>query len=910
MAKVQTLQTTWSGGELSPRLDGRPDLKKFSQGARVVENFLVMPHGGVRKRSGTKFVIEQPATSDVAMTTFQYSTEQSYVLLFGHNYVWFFRDGGIITDSPLTITGVTRGATTTITSNSHGLSNGQRVFLSAIGGTVELNNRWFIVANKTANTFEIQNASSVAINSSGYTAYTSGGTASRIIELTTTYTSSQVQELQFAQSADTLYIVHKDHPLRKLQRSSHTSWTLSTPSITTGPFRTVNGDRTLKIVPSFASATITNITQANPAVVTTSATHAFTNGQYVTITGVVGMTEVNTLSFIVANATATTFELQSTDSTGFTAYASGGTATLSPSAFGTHIVGAVCTLTATGGHTPFTSTMVGSLMRLSEEGASSGYQAAPVGNAGIPIAVGDVYTNSGKVYGISATTIANWQPINRVPSHDSGTIRVYNGSVSIGTYFDSAFLHPTYCVVEITGYTSSTVVTARIVRYHMPKSIVDSGTSFWEEGAWSERRGYPRAIAFYEQRLFLAGGESDPTVVWSSRSGAYENFEDGSQDSDALVYRVPGRSADVIRWLHAGRVLTAGSSFGEFAFASSSQNQALTPSNVKASAQTSFGSSSCLPLPMGQAVLYPQRNGNASNPAKKLREFQYRYDQDAFGSTDLTVFSEHIFGDGITRLAYQTEPDSIIWALRNDGTLAACTYERQQEVVAWHRHELGGTSAAVKAIAVMPSDDGDVLWMSVQRTIGGSTVRYIEYMVPTFKDDDDKADAKILDCHATYSGASSSTITGLWLLAGEAVTILNNGSVETGTVSAAGTLTLARATTKAHIGYAYTATVESEDLEAGAQAGTAQSRAKRISQIYLRVLNSLGGSAGPDTSNQKTLLYRRPSDPMGTSAPLTSGFIELDFPGGWERFARVRVEHDEPLPFHLTSMVVEISTTG
>lgn len=901
--KVNALQTSWSGGELSPRLDGRPDLKKFSQGARVLENMLVMPHGGVRKRSGTKFVIKQKAATDVALVPFQFSTEQSYILAFGDNYIWFFKDGGIITHAGVSITNITQASPAVVTANSHGFSNGDYVLIQSVGGMTELNNRWFVVAGATANTFELTGE-----NSTGYVAYTAGGTAAEIVEITTDYSADEVLDLQFASSADTLFIVHKDHFPQKLQRSSHTVWTLSEPDITTGPFRTVNASRTDKLVVSVNTATITGITQANPAVVTATA-HGFTNGDAVTITGVVGMTEVNGNSYTVANATANTFELSGTNSTGFTAYASGGSVTLAKTAFGTYIVGQTVTLTATGAHTPFTSTMVGALIRLSEEGATSGYISAPVGDGSTTMVNGQIYTNNGLVYGVSGATSPNWSPFNRVPSHDSGIVRVTGMGSSVYT-FDANFLHPTYCVLEITGYTSSTVITAEIVRYQMPKSIIDNGTSFFEEGAWSERRGYPRAVTFYEQRLFMAGVEGDPSVVWGSRTGAYENFEDGSNDGDALVYRVAAKSSDVIRWLKDSRVLTAGSSFGEFAFASSSQNQALTPSNVKATQQTNYGTSSCHPVQINQAVLYPQRRGAADNAAKKLREFQYRYDQDAFGSTDLTVFSEHIFGPGISRLAYQTEPDSIIWACRTDGELPGCTYERLQEVVAWHRHALGGAGAAVKTIGVIPGEDGDELWMSVARTIAGGTERYIEVMAPTFKDDADKEDAKLLDAHLTYEGSSTTTISGLWHLRGETIKILNNGNVETATVTSGGRLTLSRASTKAHIGHGYTGIIESEDIEAGAQAGTAQTRAKRISQIYILALNSLGGSAGPDADNLKPLYYRTASQPMGSSPPLFSGHVALDFPGGWDRVARVRIEHDDPLPFHVTSLVAELNTVG
>lgn len=826
--KVTTIQTNGTGGELSPRLEGRVDIAKFKNGLRVLENATVLPHGGMRKRSGFKYVVAQKnETDDVYFVPFQYNTEQSYMLVFGPSYVWFMKDRGIITFTASTISFVTQTSPAVVTTSAaHGLSTGDRVIITTVGGMTELNNRHFLVTVLTGTTYELQ-----GIDSTGYEAFTSGGSAAKIVELATTYAAGDLASLTFVQSADTLYIVHANHPLRKLTRSSHTSWTLSEPSITTGPFRQINGDRSARMTPSAFSGAATG--------------------------------------------------------------------------YGTHAVGQTFTLTSSVAF--FASGMVGALMRLNEEGGATGIRSAPVGDATQAIAVNDVYTNEGLIYGVAATTAANWGSFNRVPAHDAGTVRVIGGA---GVYYDADFLHPGYCVVKITGFTSSTVVTAQIVRYQMPASVVTSGTTFWEEGAWSSYRGYPRACAFYEQRLFLAGSLSDPTTIWGSRSAAYEDFEDGPDNDDALVYRITSGLADAIRWLSSGRVLTAGTSSGEYAISASSQNEALTPSNVKVSPQTTYGTSDCPPVRINQATLYPQRQGAPSNPARKLREFQYAYETDSFNSTDLTVFSEHITGSGFIRIAYQVEPDSIIWVTRSDGEMAACTYERAQEVVAWHRHIIGGTNAAVKTCAVIPGADGDEVWASVERSVLGVTQRSIEVQMPAFKDTDDKTDAFFVDSGLTYEGASTTTLSGLWHLRGEAVTILNNGAYEPGTVSGAGRLTLSNATTKAHVGLGYTTVIETEDFEAGAQAGTAQSRAKRISQIWLRVLNSLGGSCGPDASAQKVINYRTPAMLMGTSPPLQSGMIEIDFPGRWERLARVRLEHDDPLPFHVTGIVAELNVTG
>lgn len=70
---------------------------------------------------------------------------------------------------------------------------------------------------------------------------------------------------------------------------------------------------------------ITNITKANPAVVT-AANHPFSNGDKITITGVLGMTAINNQIFTVANATTDTFELSGIDTSAYAAYTSGGSA--------------------------------------------------------------------------------------------------------------------------------------------------------------------------------------------------------------------------------------------------------------------------------------------------------------------------------------------------------------------------------------------------------------------------------------------------------------------------------------------------------------------------------------------------------------------------------------------------------
>ena len=97
MARVAVQLTNFTGGELSPRLDGRNDLAKYPTGLKTLENFVVFPHGSVARRSGTQFVAEvKDSTKQTRLIPFEFSTTQTYMLEFGDQYIRFYKDNGQI----------------------------------------------------------------------------------------------------------------------------------------------------------------------------------------------------------------------------------------------------------------------------------------------------------------------------------------------------------------------------------------------------------------------------------------------------------------------------------------------------------------------------------------------------------------------------------------------------------------------------------------------------------------------------------------------------------------------------------------------------------------------------------------------------------------------------------------------
>lgn len=345
------VQESFTGGELSPELHARTSLAKYETGLALAKNTIIKAHGGAVNRPGTQFIGEiQDSDVKGRIIGFSFNTDQTYALEFGNQKLRVVKDAAYVLEANKTITAITQANPAVVTSNSHGFSNGDEIYVSSVVGMTQLNGKNFLVSSVTTNTFALQSLAGVNINSTGYTAYGSAGTAARIFTLATPYITADLPSLKFTQSADVLTITHRNYAVRDLTRTGHSNWTISevnfTPTqtwptglsvsaSTTGSvvyqyqvtaFNEENGEESLPGANTTAK-TITAITKADPAVVTSSS-HGFSDGDEVVITAVAGMTEVNGRRFKVANKTTNTFQLDGEDSSNYTTYASGGSASL------------------------------------------------------------------------------------------------------------------------------------------------------------------------------------------------------------------------------------------------------------------------------------------------------------------------------------------------------------------------------------------------------------------------------------------------------------------------------------------------------------------------------------------------------------------------------------------------------
>jgi len=781
MPKASPIQYSFNTGELSPTLEGRTDLNKYSSGCRTLENFIPMVQGPARRRSGTYFVEEIKNSANRSwLLRFEFSESQAYILEFGDQYIRFYTNYGQVQ---------TGSITAWLTSTAYAVGD-----LRSNGGT-----NYYCKVAHTSGTFSTDLAAGKWHTLTGTT-----------YEIPSPYTaadltnSNNTLKLRTVQSADVIYIVHPSYAPKKLSRYSATRWILEDINFLGGPFEDVDPDEAI------------------------------------------------------------------------TVYASAQTGT---------------GITLTASSALFASTDVGSTFLL-EQKSVDGITQWEVGKS---ISSGARRRSDGKTYeALNSATTGTVKPIHSIGA-------VYDGDSGVQWQFRD----PGYGYVKITGFTNSTTVTADVVS-RLPSGAVGSGnaTNRWAFSRWSSVRGWPSQVAFFRERLVFASGQK----IDMSVAADYENFADRDESGQvvadmAIAIEVSSDQVNKIEWLAASDGLLIGTAGGEFVAQEVTTDQPLGPDNVKIVPQSSYGSKSVIPVLVGESVLFVQRSG------QKLRELVFDFANNGYKSSDLTVLSEHITYGGLVDICYQQEPHSIVWCVRSDGELLGFTFNREQDVLGWHRHPLGG-DGIVECVETIPSPFGDQddLWMIVRRTIDGQTKRYIEYLWPDFVDNNDIEDAFCVDCGLTYDSTAVSTISGLDHLEGKIVSILADGAAHPNRTVESGSVTLQRASSVVHVGLPYTSRLQTMRPEAGAGDGTAQGKTKRINKMVIRFLATVGAKAGPDVDHLDEIQFRSGSALMDAPVPLFTGDKIMEWPGGYDFDGYMIVEQDQPLPMTLVALMPQLQT--
>lgn len=398
------------------------------------------------------------------------------------------------------------------------------------------------------------------------------------------------------------------------------------------------------------------------------------------------------------------------------------TITITPSA----LTGAGITLTASA--PLFNPLHVGTQFYV-EKTDLGGYPAWEVGKA---IALNDKRRYNGNVYQATVAKTTGTLP----PTHLRGTFNDGNDGVPW------QYIHSGYGMVLITGFTSSTVVTATVltgeglgVRLPGNAANAEAAEAFtrWAFQEISDIEGWPVAIEFANERLCLAKSRT----IYMSEAGIYESWAERTGFEvtalNAIRYPVNLKNIDAIRWMSNNKELLVGTDSFEFSIEAQTAQQVFGPANIRAKPQTEVGSRTLQPLSIENATVHIQDAG------LRLRQLLYSYEIERYQSDDLSVLAEHIPSDGggIVDYCKQRETDPVIWSVMANGNLAGTTYNRIRGVVGWHRHPLGGYSNSARTVGAKvkscesiaaPARNRDDVWLIVERFINNATARFIEYI--------------------------------------------------------------------------------------------------------------------------------------------------------------------------------------
>jgi hypothetical protein len=437
-----------------------------------------------------------------------------------------------------------------------------------------------------------------------------------------------------------------------------------------------------------------------------------------------------------------------------------------------------------------------------------------------------------------------------------------------------------------TGHTSWTLTTVNFTETSSTHQL--SGTN-----------NNPKCVSFFEQRLVFAGTTNNPQTLFFSKSGDYENFTTGTADADAMIYTIASNQVNAIESIKATRTLIVMTTGGEFTVSSGATDNPITPTNLNIRKQSNYGSAGVDALSIGNATIFLQR------AKRKIRELAYNFDSDGYLAPDLTILSEHISSSGIIQMDYQQEPFSVVWCVRTDGSLVGMTYNRLQDVVAWHSHDFGGTNTKCKSVAVIDIDTSeDQVYVIVERTINGSTKKYVEYLTP-YDFNSSLTTFHYVDSGLGYSGSATTTLSGLSHLEGETVKVIVNGATHPDRVVSSGQITLDRSATTAKVGLGYVSSLQTMRLDEGAR-GTDQTKTKRIYDVTVRFFETVGAKVGPNESNLDEIPFRDSSAAMSDPVPLFTGDKETEFPSDYGTDGFVLVKQEQPLPMTILAIYARL----
>ena len=428
----------------------------------------------------------------------------------------------------------------------------------------------------------------------------------------------------------------------------------------------------------------------------------------------------------------------------------------------------------------------------------------------------------------------------------------------------------------ITAYTSATAVTATLSGALANHNATDK----WSEPVFSSVRGFPRSVTFHDQRLIFGGSRDLPNFLFMSKSGEFFNFDIGTGlDDESIQVQIAENQISEIKALSSFRHLSVFTSEQEL-FVPTSENKPLSPSTITVRRQTSFGSSGVQPKDFDGATLFLTKSKGA------VREFIYSDLSQGYNSDAITLLSQHLIGtptDMETQAESSDQLESYMYLVNTDGHIPIFMSIRKEKLAGWAQYQTNGSFKNI-------SNVNREMYCVVERTINGATVTSLELFDNTYH----------TDMGAKLSGSASTTWQVAHLPNTAVVVKSGNYSLGTFTTDGSGNLTLNDSVTSVEIGLSYTPTVTTLPPEYQLADGVSVGQKRRIVRAVLDLFETLDVKA----KGTKILIRNVTEDFSQEPTPVTAR--KEVYMLGWGNEGTVTITQDEPLPFSLNGILLEV----
>lgn len=756
--------------------------------------------------------------------------------------------------------------------------------------------------------FSVSQTYALVWNAGVYRVYALGGRVGTV-EVAHPYADGDLAALDYDQTNDVLDITHKSYAPRRVKRQSDTSWSIGVVDFRFGPYLDVN-TTTTRLTPSGTGNAIPIMTSETTPSGVASASSVYTGPgpwtphnafdgdgdtwwrsnntrtgwlayQFAAAAVIVGYSVRSSATVDVNNATNAA-DLNAPRSWSFEGFD------------GTNWV----ILDSQFGQTTWSAAETREF-RIVNTTAYSAYRLNISSN------------NQGQAIEISEfAMVASAATATPITLTYSSTIGVNNdvgfSASDVGRVIAILGSDAIYHSYQITAVTSPTVISAIAVSSPIPTV---QGTLQWKLGAWGTVPGWPAHVCTFEGRKTYARTNAQPSGIWATKTGAYGPFLDFSvanpvKDDDAISLTLS--DVNEIVAMAEGSDLLIGTAGAARTMGRDSPNLPFSATNYHQSLASTHGFEATRPIKVGGSAIF------VSSFGKALREFAPSDSGVGYVVPDISIKSDHLFTSKVKEMAYAQEPDSVIWAPNGKGELIGSTFEKEQDMAAFHRHILG-PDAVVESCCVIPGPDTDrsELWLIVRRVINGATKRYIERLGPSFDGEtDDPADAWYLDCAIRYEGAPTTTVSGLSHLEGKMVAIFADGAREKDQVVVSGAVSLAsgRLATKILVGLAFQSVARTLPSTLSVGDGSGLGRRKKVVNAMVDVMDTGSLRVGRDVASAEEIVLRNTQNNLGEAVPLANGFYTARAATSWTDKGEVTMVADGPFPATIRSLTLALET--